>query len=312
MVIPASRIGTQFSVTGFIHPNPLFDTLTLAVDIENKQGTMMANGGPGSFEFCPQAVGPAAGACAAPLSATGGTMSLPVHGRISVTAGINQYGGAMGWLGSGLTGVVTRRNAAGAAATLFSAANFLAPFSVIGDATTPSGIIALQVASALLNFVYTTSMHTAFPGTPMENPAFVSSSSAPGAATAHIWTTGMVTASITAGDQPPFQAITLTGSDNRATTGPNKGSGNLTLVSGSLYQNYARAFRRCEETRSRSPCPSRARALPWRQGRSPCCWRADRVGEASRGPASGASETPMQQAFDVGWGGVSLGRSSPG
>jgi len=236
MVIPASRIGTHFSVIGFVHPNPLFDTLDLAVDIENKSGTMMANGGPGTFDFCPMAIGPGPGACAAPLSATGGTMSVPAHGRLSVTAGINQYGGAMGWLGSGLTGVVNRRNAA---ATIFSAAHFAAPFSVIGDATTPSGIIALKVANAGDAFVYTTSMHTAFTGTPMQNPAFVSTVSAPGAATAHPWTTGMVTASVTAGNVPPFQAITLTGSDNRVTTGPNKGSGNLTLVSGNLYQNYS-------------------------------------------------------------------------
>ena len=239
VVIPTSRIGVipPLSVVGFNHPNPLFDLLDLRVDVRNKQGTMVAGGGPGSFEFCPLAVGPGVAACAAPLSATGGPMSLPIHGRISVTAGINQYGGAMGWLGDGLTGVINSRNAAGGAATLFTAMHFAAPFSVVGDGTTPSGIIKTGPNDGPDTY-YTTSQHSQFAGTPAENPAFVSVVSGAGGATGHVWTTGMVTASITAGNSPPFQAITLTGSDTRATTGPNIGSGNLTLVSANLYQDH--------------------------------------------------------------------------
>lgn len=238
MMIPASIIGTHFSVIGFAHPNPLFDVLDIAVNIDNEQGTMMANGGPGSLEWCPLAVGPAAGACAAPLSATGGTMSLPVNGRISVTAGINQYGGAMGWLGDGLTGVINARNAAGAAATLFTARPFGVPWTVNGNGTTSLGIIA-RGNNPGDDVFYTTSQHSQFTGTPQENPAFVSIAPGTGAVTGHIWTTGMVTVSVSAGTQsPPFQAVTMTGSDTRETTGPNKGSGNLTLVAGSLFQNY--------------------------------------------------------------------------
>jgi hypothetical protein len=239
MMIPANLIGAHGSLVGFAHPNPLWDVLNIAIDVTNKSGTMSAGGGPGTFEFCPLGVGPAPGACAAPLSATGGPSSLPVHGRISVTAGINQYGGAMGWLGDGLTGTNSVRNAAGAAATLFTFRHFAAAFSVFGDGTTSMGIIKVATNNLPETF-YTTSQHSLFTGTPEENPAFVSVANGPGAVTGHIWTTGMVTASITAGGNvPPFQAVTMTGSDTRETTGPNIGSGNLTLVSGGLYQDYS-------------------------------------------------------------------------
>lgn len=241
MTIPPSRIGTQFSVIGFNHPNPLFDILDLSVDMTNLQGAMAANAGPGDFEFCPLAVGPGAAACAFPGAATGGPMSLAVHGRFDVTAGVNQFGGAMGWLGAGLVGVIDVRDAPGAAAVTFSSVFFAAPFSVVGDGTTSAGIVAMQEAPTAPNIIYTTSMHGDFTGTPMQNPAWVSTVMGSGAATGHIWTTGTVIASITTGNSPPFQAVTLTGSDNRVTTGPDIGSGNLTLVSGNLYQGYVSA-----------------------------------------------------------------------
>lgn len=256
VAVPASRVGVHFAVTGFPHPNPLFDALTLGVSIDNDAGVLSAGGGPGSFEWCPDAVGPAALACAAPLSATGGVSSLPFHGRIAVTAGPNQFGGAMGWLGSGLVGVINSRNAAGAAATLFTARNFVVPFDIIGDNAgpanptgTPAGIIARGTQMELDSF-YATSLHWQDPSAV---PLSVATGS--GAASGHVWTTGMVTVSITAGNVPPFQAVTITGSDNRATTGPNIGSGNLTIVSGNLYQDLGLSIPQVRGTTLRMNLP---------------------------------------------------------
>ncbi len=256
VAIPANRIGTNFLVAGFPHPNPLFDVLTLGVSIDNVAGVLSAGGGPGTFEWCPDAVGPAALACAAPLSATGGVSSLPFHGRIAVTAGPNQFGGAMGWLGSGLTGVINARNAPGASATLFTARNFAVPFDVIGNNVgpanptgTPANIIARGTQMEADTF-YATSMHYADPSAvPLSTVVGL------GYASGHVWTTGMVTVSITAGNVPSFQAVTITGSDNRATTGPNVGSGNLTIVSGNLYQDLSQAIPQVRGTTLRMNLP---------------------------------------------------------
>ena len=54
LAMPASRVGVQFSVQAFPHPNPLIDLLTLVVSLDNRAAVFEAGGGPGSFEFCPE------------------------------------------------------------------------------------------------------------------------------------------------------------------------------------------------------------------------------------------------------------------
>ncbi len=222
---PQSAIGVHFLVASFMHPNNLLDTLTLGVDIDNPSAVMSAQNGPGSFEFCPDAVGPAPNACAAPVFATGGTMSRAFHGRIAVEAGPNQFGGAMGWLGPGLVGVIQQHNAA---YTQFTQNNFNVPFSVVGGGTTSMGLLARAVSSTLVDTIWPSS---AMAVTPTFNTQQIG-------ATGHPWTTGMVTASITQLGVPPFQQVAVTGGDTRNTTGPDIGSGNLTLVTASLYQDF--------------------------------------------------------------------------
>jgi hypothetical protein len=236
VAFPQSIVGTTFGVAGFPHPNPLFDVLTLDVEIQNEAATLSAGGGPGAMEFCPFDVGPAASACPNPALAVSGPSGTFFHGRIAITpdpAG-SQFGGAMSWLGGGLNGVINSRNAPGAAATEFTAAHFAAPFSVIGKGTTSLGLMGFGPIPGD-GTVYSTSMHytMATPPTPIRIDV------GDGRASGHIWTTGMVTVSQTAGNNvPPFQAVTLTGSDTRETTGPDAGSGGLTLVSGNLYADF--------------------------------------------------------------------------
>jgi hypothetical protein len=188
--------------TGLPHPSPLFDSLPLAFNGFNELGVMEVGGDRGAFTFRPESVGPAVGACTAPLSATCGVSSLSYHGRISVTPtpGAGQFGGSMGMRGSGATGVINANNNQGAGAT-------------------------------------------------------------PDRATGHMWMADMVTASITAGNVPPFQAITMTGSHSRITTGPDAGSGNLALVTSVLTQNLSMGATQVRSTVMSINLPEPGRAL---------------------------------------------------
>lgn len=253
LTLPANRIATTTMAVGLPHPNPLFDRLTLAFDGHNEQGVFAANGGPGSFTFCPESVGPAVGACAAPLSATGGPSNLPYHGRIQVTAGANKFGGAMRMLGAGTGGVIRARNAAGAAATKFTNIFFNLPFSVIGGGNIANPIAVGAITGMQTFFNTVGRLPAAQIGLPLVTP---------GRATGHMWTTGMVTASITAMNVPPFQAVTLTGMDSRiAAAGPNIGNGNVTLVSGNLYQNLGTGVPQVRGNRISMNLPEPAAAM---------------------------------------------------
>ncbi len=259
--IPPSRVGTHFAVTGFVHPNPLFDTLSLAVSIDNAPGVFVAGGGPGAFEYCPAAQSPFPLGCAMTWPSTPGPAGFPLHGRIVVTPGPNQFGGAMGWLGSGLTGMINARNAPGSAATRFTVRNFNVPFSIIGVSTAPGA--TQPTAAGVLAFAdvpdgstwYATSMHHTHP-----SPVPLSSSWGVGRATGHVWTTGMVTVSVTGGAVPGFMAVTMTGSDVRATAGPQIGHGNLTLVSANLYQHHQTGLAQARGTTLRIHVPEPATA----------------------------------------------------
>jgi hypothetical protein len=233
LTIPTSRVGTTtMAPFPLPHPSPLFDSVVVSFSNFNEPGVFAAGGGPGEFEFCPESVGPAVGACGAPISATqpGG---LPYHGRISVTPtpGGNQFGGSMRLLGDigGLPGgaLINARNAPGGSATQWTSIFLKAPFSIIGAGSAANPVV--KVPFNLTQIYYSTSAKN--------SSAFLSSITTPGRATGHMWTTGMVTASITAQAAPPYQAVTMTGGDTRITTGPDAGSGNVTLVSANFYQN---------------------------------------------------------------------------
>ena len=230
--LPAGIISQMQTILLPDHPAPSFKTLSQVADLGNQAATFMAGGGPGVFTFCPPNIGPGPGACTAPISAPS-----PYHGLIRVSAaGINQYGGAMGMMGfvrgfiyqcsgpSGLADCDTE-------ATVFTNNNYSVPVAVIGNATTSLGIMARETGT-LTDTIYST------PNWPTAaTPMIISVVNGAGAATGHAWTTGMVTVSATQFIAPPFQAVTLTGTDNRVTTGPGVGSGTLTLVGATLYQN---------------------------------------------------------------------------
>ncbi len=217
----------------------LIDRQTVAVSMDNRAAVLRAGGGPGALEFCP--FGPSVPPlyCDAYWPSTPGPDTFDYHGRIAVTAGPNQFGGAMGWLGSGLTGVFNRRNGGPLTATRFDALYFARPLNMVGANTalgqsqpTADGAMAFAPFTGRTVY-YSTSQHHA-------NPSAVplTTDSGTGRATAHVWTTGMVTVSATNGAFPPWMAVTMTGSENRATTGPNIGSGKLSLVTSTLYQDY--------------------------------------------------------------------------
>ncbi len=238
LTIPPSRFGAHYSFSGLPHPHPLFDQLSIALSIENAAGVLYAGGGPGAFDFCPtNSSVPSSLACHFSPPWTPGALSF-AQGRIAVTPGPNQFGGAMGWLGSGLTGVIYGRNTPGPAATRFTAHRLAEPFSMIGTNAalsnpipTPEAFLAFAPYQVRKTY-YSTSMHWLDPSAvPLSSDVWT------GRATGHLWTTGMLTVTVSQAALPPFIAVTLTGSDARATTGPEIGSGELTLVSGVLVQD---------------------------------------------------------------------------
>lgn len=239
--LPQSLVGTQygpiFVPVGLNGAPGVLDSFTATVDITNEPGVFSAGGGPGTFEFCPVGVGPAPGACASPGSATSGTPTAlgAAHGRISVTAGLAQYGGAMGFLGAGAPTQLNFKNDANAP-TAWTARNLAFPLNGLGDATTASNKLR-YIPQTIVSNRFTTSMHNFQTFTnPSSNPAWISVMTVVGRVTNHAWTTGMVTVSITDSlfNNPPFQAVTMTGSDSRTPSG----NGQLTLVSGSLYSIF--------------------------------------------------------------------------
>ena len=226
VAIPQSRLGAHFSFASIMHPNALLDTLTIVVSIDNPAGVMAAGGGPGSFEFCPEGIGPAPGACAAPVFATGGPSSLAYHGRVAVEqVNPNRFGGVMGWLGAGLVGTVHQHNSA---YTQWTKNEFNVLFSKIGDASTSMGLMARGTEMSIVDSFW--------PSSAMAVPPVMSTGHS--GVTGHAWTTGRIQVSITQLGVPPFQAVTITGSDTRETTGPDIGTGNLSLVSAGLYQDF--------------------------------------------------------------------------
>ncbi len=222
LTIPAGLIGATTSAVGLPHPNPNFFSLTLMHSAFNEAAVLSEGGGPGQFEFCPEAVGPAVGACSGAGSATSGTQGFPYHGRIAVTPGANQFGGAMRMLGPGSVGLLNLQNTQG---TRWTSLFFAAPFSFIGGGSAANPVTRIDVAGTQLRY-----------STPAKMPAaLLSSVMTPTAAFGNMWTTGMLTVSQTQFGVPPFQAVTVTGSDDRVTSGPNAGTGNITLVSPLLY-----------------------------------------------------------------------------
>jgi len=228
LTIPVGRIS---AMTGpnFVpaHPNPLFDSITLSFDGANELGVMQGGGGPGDMVFCPEAVGPqpfSVSPCTVPGDATG---VLPYNGRIRVTPtpGGNQFGGSMAMLGSGSVGVLNAHNAAG---TVWTELHFALPFSIVGNGSAANPVEQGSIPGS-----------NVFYSTPNKSLPPTGTLTTPGGATGHMWTTGMVTVSITKQNNPlaPTQIVTLTGNDSRVLTGPDKGTGNVTFVSGNLYQN---------------------------------------------------------------------------
>lgn len=241
IVLPAGIISQMQTILLPDHPAPNFKTLFQQNDLGNIAATLSAGGGPGVFTFCPPGNGPSVGACTDPISAT-----APYHGLIRVSApGTNQYGGAIGFLGfvrgfiyqcTGPSGGVD----CDTAATIFTNNNYSVPVGVIGGATTSLGIMAIA-SDALTDTVYSTPNYPTILSTattnPTQVPGFLSFDNVTAVATGHAWTTGMVTVSATQFQAPPFQAMTLTGTDSRVTSGPDAGKGSLTLVTTTLYQN---------------------------------------------------------------------------
>ncbi len=226
VAIPQSRLGAHFTLSSFMHPNALLDTLTILVSLDNPAGVMEEGGGPGSFEFCPDGVGPGPGACAAPAFATGGPNSLAFHGRVAVEQlNPNRFGGVMGWLGAGLVGTVWQHNSA---YTQWTKNEFNVLFSKIGNVTTPQNLLARGTQQSIIDSFWPSS---AMAVTPVMDTGH-------SGVTGHAWTTGRIQVSITQVGVPPFQAVTITGSDTRETTGPDIGTGNLSLVSAGLYQDF--------------------------------------------------------------------------
>jgi hypothetical protein len=240
IVMPTGIISQVATVLIPDHPAPFLKTLSQMNDIRNMPATLSAGGGPGVFTFCPPANGPSVGACMDPISAT-----VPYHGLIRVSqAGTNQYGGSMGFLGFSRGHIYQCTGAGGGAdcdtaATQFTNNNFSVPLGVIGGATTSLGIMAID-DTLLTDTVFSNPNYIndpAWPSTPSVIPGFLSFGLTTAVATGHAWTTGMVTVSATQFNAPPFQAMTMTGTDSRITSGPDAGSGSLTLVTTTLYQN---------------------------------------------------------------------------
>jgi hypothetical protein len=236
IVLPQSIIGLTQTFLLPDHPEPRFKTLFQEINFNNAAGTLSAGGGPGVFTFCPPMT---LGTCGSP-----GSPASPYHGRIRVSqAGTNQFGGAIGFLGYVRGYIYSCTGPSGGAdcdteATLFTNNNYSVPVNILGGATTASGIMALSQASPPLQDTQYTTPNYIDPQytTPQQAPGFLTYVLSPARSSGHAWTTGMVTASATQFVAPPFQAMTLTGTDSRVTTGPDAGSGSLTLVTTTLYQ----------------------------------------------------------------------------
>jgi len=221
LVVPAHAFelqGTQFIAFPFVFQVAQFvETFTTT---QPRSETFAAGNGPGSFSFCPRPGNAANPSCAIPAAATGGR-----NGRLTYTAGGNQFGGTFDLLRVTI-GVVSRLVAT-APLQFNHAPNFRSGYYIAGQPvsmtrTYPQNDPGEVTQSPVLG--PDGSIQTAGPvvGTA---PAPVTQT-----ATGFPFTTGMIVHSRTV---PSALTFTFTGSDAR-TAG---GFGDITLVAGATTQS---------------------------------------------------------------------------
>ncbi|MEZ4331553.1 MAG: hypothetical protein R3F35_07350 [Myxococcota bacterium] len=183
--------------------------------------TFAAGSGPGSFSFCPRAGNAANPSCAAPALATGGR-----NGRISYTAGANQFGGTFDLFR--ITNGTVVRQVATAPLQFNHAPNFRSGLYIAGRPMSMTRTYPQQAPG------YVTQSPVQGPdGSIQTEGPIVGTAPSPitQTATGFPFTTGMIVHSRTV--PAPAQTFTLSGSDAR-TPG---GFGDITLVAGATTQS---------------------------------------------------------------------------
>jgi len=210
-MFPSNIMGTTTSIFIPDHPVPIFYTFSVMFMNYNEAGTLVKNGGAGTFSFCPAAVGPGVGSCSAPSQAS----PSPKNGRIYGKAGPNKFGGTMRLLGPSLYGRVVRVSAPGAPSKTY--VNFNAPFGLAMGQSKVGATVPVPETSYMVS-----SMGAKGP-----------IASGVGSMAGAPWSTGYMLMQISKNANPPTRTIAMTGSDMRTSMG----QGNITLVTPSLHNN---------------------------------------------------------------------------
>jgi hypothetical protein len=221
LVVPAHAFelqGSDFKAFPFVFQVAQFvETYTTT---QPRSETFTAGGGPGSFSFCPRPGNPANPSCALAAAATGGR-----NGRLTYTAGSNQFGGTFDLLR--ITNGSVSRLVATAPLQFNHAPNFRSGYYIAGQPVSMTRTYPQQLPGEVTQSPVLGpdgSIQTAGPvvGTA---PAPVTQT-----ATGFPFTTGMIVHSRTV---PSALTFTFTGSDAR-TAG---GFGDITLVAGATTQS---------------------------------------------------------------------------
>ena len=205
-VFPTVPQVAQFEQT-FTHTQPITETF-------------VAGGGPGFLSFCPRAGNPVNPNCLIPASATGGR-----EGRITYSAGANQFGGTFSFIRKG-TGSVSRRVATAPLqfnhvpnTQMGPSGPALPTSSTITIPQGPPGVVTQSPVLSPDGAILT-------PGPVVgTNPAPITVTR-----TGFPATTGMIVHSRTV---PDVRTFSMTGSDARTALG----FGNITLVAGATTQS---------------------------------------------------------------------------